>query len=126
MVGSRRSVVVAKKVVVLAAVSTLGLVAAPASAQHYHGHAHVVGGGYYARPYWYGAGLYPYWYGPFWPGGYPYYYPYYSYDPTSALKLEVTPKDAEVYVDGYYAGIVDDFDGAFQRLHVLPGNHELT
>jgi hypothetical protein len=31
-----------------------------------------------------------------------------------------------VYVDGYYAGIVDDFDGAFQRLRVPPGAHELV
>jgi hypothetical protein len=30
-----------------------------------------------------------------------------------------------VFVDGYYAGIVDDFDGVFQRLHVPPGDHEL-
>jgi len=40
--------------------------------------------------------------------------------------LEVTPKDAEVYVDGYFAGTVDDFDGSLQRLHVAPGGHELT
>jgi hypothetical protein len=31
-----------------------------------------------------------------------------------------------VYVDGYYAGVVDDFDGLFQRLHVAPGRHEIT
>jgi len=41
------------------------------------------------------------------------------------VKLEVKPNQAEVYVDGYYAGIVDDFDGTFQRLHVAPGQHEL-
>ena len=51
-------------------------------------------------------------------------YPYYSYE--SSIRLEVKPKEAEVYVDGYYAGIVDDFDGTFQRLHVLRGQHELT
>ena len=39
--------------------------------------------------------------------------------------LEVKPKEAEVYVDGYYAGIVDDFDGTFQRLRVEPGEHEI-
>jgi hypothetical protein len=32
-----------------------------------------------------------------------------------------TPRDAEVYVDGYYAGTVDDFDGTFQRLHIDTG-----
>jgi hypothetical protein len=30
-----------------------------------------------------------------------------------------------VFVDGYYAGTVDDFDGTFQRLHVEPGDHDL-
>src|SRR5262249_46504202 len=45
--------------------------------------------------------------------------------PDSSVKLEVKPNNAEVYVDGYYAGIVDDFDGTFQRLHVPPGEHEL-
>src|SRR5207248_343025 len=38
----------------------------------------------------------------------------------------VKPKEAMVYLDGYYAGIVDDFDGAFQRLRTSPGGHELT
>jgi hypothetical protein len=92
----------------------------------------VVRGGYYfADPFWYGypwygyGGWFPYQY-PF--GGYPYPYPYgYRYaDPDSAVRLEVTPKDAEVFVDGYYAGIVDDFDGVFQRLRVPPGQHEIT
>jgi hypothetical protein len=27
-----------------------------------------------------------------------------------------TPKEAAVYVDGFYAGVVDDFDGVFQSL----------
>ena len=35
-------------------------------------------------------------------------------------------RKARVYVDGYYAGIVDDFDGVFQRLNVPPGRHEIT
>src|SRR5262249_41230796 len=28
--------------------------------------------------------------------------------------------------DGYYAGVVDDFDGMLQRLHVEPGQHEIV
>ena len=28
-------------------------------------------------------------------------------------------------MDGYYAGMVDDFDGLFQRLNVSPGRHEI-
>jgi hypothetical protein len=31
-----------------------------------------------------------------------------------------------VYVDGYLAGIVDDFDGIFQRLDLPPGEHDVT
>jgi hypothetical protein len=38
----------------------------------------------------------------------------------------VDPSEARVYVDGYYAGIVDDYDGLFQRLNVAPGRHEIT
>ena len=86
----------------------------------------VVGRGYYwADPFWYGYGypFYPYYQYPI--GAYP--YPgYYRYDPGSAIRLEVSPKEAEVYVDGYYAGVVDDFDGVFQRLSIEPGEHEVT
>jgi hypothetical protein len=35
------------------------------------------------------------------------------------------PREAEVYVDGFFAGMVDNFDGTFQRLRVAPGDHEL-
>jgi hypothetical protein len=63
------------------------------------------------------------WYGPpFWGWGY---YPYY-YDATPGVRLQVKPKQALVYVDGYYAGIVDDFDGSSQRVRVPPGRHEIT
>jgi PEGA domain-containing protein len=51
---------------------------------------------------------------------------YAFYDNESSLRLQVTPRETEVFVDGYLAGRVDDFDGRFQRLHVLPGEHELT
>jgi hypothetical protein len=45
---------------------------------------------------------------------------------TSDVRLAITPKEAAVYVDGYFAGIVDDYDGVFQRLHVLAGEHEIV
>jgi hypothetical protein len=38
----------------------------------------------------------------------------------------VDPAEARVYVDGYYAGVVDDYDGLLQRLHIAPGRHEIT
>ena len=46
--------------------------------------------------------------------------------PDASVKFEVKPKQALVYVDGFYAGIVDDFDSAFQRLYTAPGGHEIT
>jgi hypothetical protein len=55
------------------------------------------------------------------PFGYPV-----RYDISSSVRIVATPRDAEVYMDGYYAGVVDDFDGFFQRLHVPPGAHEIT
>jgi hypothetical protein len=83
------------------------------------------------RPYPYYGFYDPFWYDPFFDAQWgvygPYGYPPYRYnvDPGAAVKLEVKPKKAEVYVDGYYAGIVDDFDGAFQRLRIRPGEHDI-
>ena len=45
--------------------------------------------------------------------------------PTGKLRLRIEPKDAAVYVDGYYAGIVDDFDGHFQHLDLSAGPHRV-
>jgi hypothetical protein len=42
------------------------------------------------------------------------------------VRLQVNPRNAEVFVDGYYAGIVDDFDGVFQRLTLTVGRHEIS
>lgn len=49
-----------------------------------------------------------------------------AYPPDSSLRLQVSPKETEVFVDGYYAGTVDDFDGMFQRLHLERGEHEVA
>jgi hypothetical protein len=35
------------------------------------------------------------------------------------------PRDAQVFVDGNYACIVDDFDGSFQSLRLSQGGHKL-
>ncbi len=43
-----------------------------------------------------------------------------------SLRLKVTPREAFVYVDGYAAGVVDDYDGVFQRLRLVPGPHEIV
>ena len=50
---------------------------------------------------------------------------YGSYQYYGDVRLLVKPRDAEVYVDGYYAGIVDSFDGFFQRLTLEVGPHEI-
>lgn len=81
------------------------------------GHAVFVGGYFYDPhfgPYpWWGPGVYPYWYEP-------------MYGVRASVRVLATPKEATVYVDGFYAGIVDDFDGFFQSLPLPPGGHEIT
>ena len=49
----------------------------------------------------------------------------YTFGWEGKLHLKVTPRDASVSVDGYYVGIVDDFDGVFQRLHIEAGPHRI-
>jgi hypothetical protein len=94
-----------------------------------------------------GFGFYNFlYYDPFWwdDWGYPYAYGY-GYDPygdpgaygasgyygeeqpqgQGALKLKVEPKNAEVYVDGYYMGSVDDFNGMFQKMDLEVGPHHV-
>jgi hypothetical protein len=61
-----------------------------------------------------------------WYPGYPFYPPVRYAAPDASVKFDVHPNDASVYVDGYFAGIVDDFDGVFQRLYTAPGGHEVT
>ena len=51
---------------------------------------------------------------------------YYQGRSFANVRTQVRPRDAQVFVDGYAAGIVDDFDGVFQRLQLIPGQHEIT
>ncbi len=72
-------------------------------------------GYYYHDPYaWYPADPYRYGYTP---RGY-------GYD-VGRLRLQVVPRNAEVYIDGYYSGIVDDFDGRFQGLTLETGGYSV-
>lgn len=89
--------------------------------EHRHGFGRprlFLGAGFY-DPFYYPYGLFPF----------PY-YPYAAYSSDLALdsniKVKVTPKEAEVFVDGYYAGVSDNFDGTFQQLQVTPGGHVIT
>lgn len=98
-------------------------------------------GAFYYDPFWWGYG-YPYGYGYGYPGYYGggYYGGYYGggssggYDapqpqadegPKGGIKLKIQPENAEVFVDGSYAGIVDDFNSPFQRLNLPAGNHRI-
>ena len=77
------------------------------------GYGHYSGLTYWGYPY--AAAFYPYW-GGFWPGIYaapsiymPFYYPGYPYDNArrsrlGEIRLKVEPRDANVFVDGAYAG----------------------
>jgi hypothetical protein len=42
-----------------------------------------------------------------------------------SIRLRVKPSTASVYVDGYYAGTVDDFDNSFQKLSLALGAHKI-
>ena len=66
--------------------------------------------------------------------GYPVYrvphaaYGYYAVVPGytfGALRIVDAPRDAQVFVDGYYAGVVDDYDGVFQHLNLETGSHHI-
>jgi PEGA domain len=59
-------------------------------------------------------------------------YSVYRYDsygsygyPIGELRLKVQPRDAQVFIDGYYAGRVDDFDGVFQSLRLEEGEYQV-
>jgi hypothetical protein len=61
------------------------------------------------------------WYSPYW-GGYPYPYGDYYYAPTTgAVKFDTKVKDAEVYIDGAYAGTV----GKLKTMNLRPGSYDI-
>jgi hypothetical protein len=109
-----------------------GLWPAEAEAQYYRGYHPrrvFVSAGFYYPGYYYPVGFgfgwgYPFWY----PWGYygPYPYAPYWFDDSADVRIQVSPRDAEVYVDGRLAGHVDSFDGMFQRLRVQPGGREIV
>lgn len=55
-------------------------------------------------------------------------YGYYAIAPGrayGAIRILDAPFDAQVFVDGYYAGVVDDYDGVFQHLNLEAGPHRI-
>jgi len=95
----------------------------------------------YAYPYYYYPRRYDpygpwgigsgYYYGPFSNGyytGHGHFETYTSYGQlydVGELRLQVAPRDAQVFVDGYYAGTVDDYDGTFQALKLESGSYAI-
>ena len=43
----------------------------------------------------------------------------------ATLRLKIKPSQAEVFVDGFFVGVVNDFDGMFQKLHIESGAHRI-
>jgi hypothetical protein len=127
----------------IAIASLIAVISAPADAFAQRGGGHGGGGGrasrpvvvsrpvivspYYSRFY---SPFYGY-YNPFFMDFYGWGFPSFSAPmfyhramvEESSARIQVTPNHTEVYVDGYLAGEVDDFDGFAQRLRVAPGEH---
>jgi hypothetical protein len=63
------------------------------------------------------------------PRGYGYAAPgYYAFVPGQrygGVRIDLPQRDAQVYVGGYFVGIVDQFDGVFQQLNLEPGPHRI-
>ena len=91
---------------------------------------------YYYRPYYYYGGYFSPFYSPFYSGFYAGWYPFYAqyprypgyyYGPAwASARIDVKPREAQVYLYGYFVGVVDQFDGVFQRLDVPAGEHEIS
>ena len=48
-----------------------------------------------------------------------------SHDESGALRLKVKPDTGSVYLDGELVGLVNKYDGLFQKLHLDGGNHRV-
>jgi hypothetical protein len=76
------------------------------------------GWGYWGWPGWYG------YYGP----GYGYYDGARVYGPSSryaVIDTDISPEEAQVYLDGRYIGTADDFDGNPDYLYLQPGRYRI-
>jgi len=52
------------------------------------------------------------------------------YDPLpgryyGGVRITGVPRDAQVFADGYYVGLVSDFDGVFQHMNLEAGPHHI-
>jgi PEGA domain-containing protein len=42
-----------------------------------------------------------------------------------SVRIDVPQRDASVLVDGFYVGVVDDFNGTLEHLNLTPGPHHI-
>ena len=86
-------------------------------------------GGYYDGYYGYGhyryRGYYP-WYWPWWPSVYIETDNYSANDGWGAIDLDVSPEKAEIYLDGQYIGVADEYDGFPSYLWLEKGTYDLA
>lgn len=79
---------------------------------------------------WFGyLSLYPSWIPEEWTdadllGGQPFVAPSDEF-PTGGVQLDFEPRRAQVYVDGFYAGLVDSFSGYYHHLDLPAGPHRV-
>jgi PEGA domain len=102
---------------------TVGRAAPRTTPPPHEGRGEVPGPSVYQYPgidlrFWYG---YPYWYPGRYPRPFPGYFP--AEGVTGTVRLDVSETDASVYTDGYYSGIVDDFNDVFHHLTLAVGPH---
>ncbi len=46
--------------------------------------------------------------------------------PVGGVQLDIDPRRAQVFVDGIYAGLVEDFSGYFHHLELPAGPHDIS
>jgi len=101
-----------KKGLLVLAAAVMALAPMSASA------AMVRGGVVIAGPRFYGGGFYsPFW-GSYWGPGYG---PYYSFPNSGEVKLDTKVKDAQVFINGSYAGTTHDN----KTMHLRPGSYNI-
>ena len=87
---------------------------------------------FYGYPGYYGGYRYGYpaygYYGPSyygWAAPYGYGVRGYAGRPYGGVRIDLPQRDAEVFVDGYFVGTVDDFDGRLQQANLETGPHRI-
>ena len=104
-----------KKAILVLATALVAMMPLSASAAIRGGFV-TVGPGFYASgwgPGWYGPS--PYWSG-YWGRG-----PYYAYPLAGEVKLDTKVKDAQVFINGAYAGTTKDN----KTMHLRPGSYNI-